>query len=45
MLLRNKNPVGINRPCIMIAKNDVLFEKYRMDIKREKNAIEIQGGD
>ena len=29
----------------MIAKNEVLFEKYRMDLKRDKDAIEIQGDD
>ena len=45
MLLRDKNSVVINRPCIMIAKNEVLFEKYRMDLKRDKDAIEIQGDD
>ena len=28
MLLREKNPLGIKRPCIMIAKNELLFEKY-----------------
>ena len=39
MLLRNKNPVGINQPCIKIAKNEVLFEKYRMALKRDKDAI------
>ena len=45
MLLREKNPVGTNRPCIMIAKNEVFFEKYRMALKRDKDAIEIQGDD
>ena len=45
MLLRNKNPVGINLPCIKIAENEVLFEIYRMDLKRDKDAIEIQGDD
>ena len=45
MLLRDNNPVGINQPCIMIAKNEVLFEKYRMALKRDKYAIEIQGDD
>ena len=45
ILLRNKNPVGINWPCIKIAKNEVLFEKYRMALKRDKDAIEIQGDD
>ena len=29
----------------MIAKNEVLFEKYRMALKRDKLAIDIQGDD
>ena len=37
MLLSDKNPVRINQPCIKIAKNEVLFEKYRMALKRETN--------
>ena len=45
ILLRYKNPMGIDRPCIKIAKNEVLFEKYRMALKRDKDAIEIQGDD
>ena len=45
MLLRDKNPVGINQPCIKISDNEVLFEKYRMALKLEKYAIEIQGDD
>ena len=45
MLLREKNPVVINRPCIMIAKNEVFLEKYRMALNRDKDAIEIQGYD
>ena len=45
MLISDKNPVVINRPCINIAKNKVLFEKYRMALKRDKDAIEIQGDD
>ena len=45
ILLRDKNPVVINRPCIKIAKNEVLFEKYRMALKRDKDAIGIQGDD
>ena len=45
MLLRDKNPVGINRPCINISENELLFEKYRMALKRGKDAIEIQGYD
>ena len=45
MLLRDKNPVITNRLCIMIAKNEVLFEKYRMALKQDKDTIEIQGDD
>ena len=45
MLLRNKNPVGMNRPCIKIARNEVLLEKYKMALKRDKDAIEIQKDD
>ena len=45
ILLRDKNPVGINQPCIKITKNEVLFEKYRMALKRDKYAIEIQKDD
>ena len=45
ILLRDKNPVGINRSCIKITNNEVLFEKYRMALKRDKDAIEIQGDD
>ena len=45
ILLRKKNPLGINWQCIKIAKNEVLFEKYRMALKRYKDGNEIQGGD
>ena len=45
MLLRDKNPVEINRPCIKIAENEMLFGKYRMALKRDKYTIEIQGDD
>ena len=41
IILRDKNLLGIKRPCIIIAKNEVLFEKYRINIKRDKDAIEI----
>ena len=37
--------MGIYRPCIKIVNNEVLFEKYRMALKRDKDAIEIQGDD
>ena len=39
ILLRDNNPVGINRSCINIVKNEVLFEKYRMALKRDKDVI------
>ena len=39
MLLCDKNPARINQPCIKIVKNEVLFEKYRMALKRDKDAI------
>ena len=42
MLLLDKNPLGIKQPCIMIAKNEVLFEQYRIALKRDKYAIDIQ---
>ena len=42
MLLRDKNPLGIKQPCIMIAKNEVLFEQYRIALKWDKYAIDIQ---
>ena len=45
MILCEKNLVGINQPCIMIANNEVFFEKYRMALNRDKDAIEIQGDD
>ena len=45
IFLRDKNALGIKRPCIMIAKNEVLFEQYRIGLKREKDAIDIEGED
>ena len=45
IILSDKNPLGIKQPCIMIAKNEVLFEQYRIDLKREKYAIDIEGED
>ena len=37
--------MGINQPCIKIAENEVLFEKYIMALKRDKDAINIQWDD
>ena len=39
------NPLGIKQPCIMIAKNEVLFEQYIIALKREKDAIDTEGED
>ena len=39
------NPLGIDQPCLTIANNEVLFEKYRISLKREKDAIGIYGED
>ena len=43
--LREIIPIGIDKPCIKIAKSELLFEKYRMAIKQEKYAIKIQKDD
>ena len=45
IFLRDKNPLGIKRPCIIIAKNAVFFEQYRIALKRDKDAIDIQEDD
>ena len=43
IILSDMNPLGIKQPCIMIAKNEVLFEQYRIALKRDKDAIDIEG--
>ena len=43
--LREINPIGIDEPCIKIAKSELLFEIYIMALKRDKDAIEIQKDD
>ena len=45
IFLRDNNPLGIKQPCIMIAKNEVLFEHYIIALKRYKDAIDIEGED
>ena len=37
--------MGIKKPCIIIANNEVLFEKYKIALKRDKYAIDIEGED
>ena len=44
-ILCDKNPLGIKQPCIMIAKNEVFFEQYRISINQDKDAIDIEGED
>ena len=39
------NPLGIDRPCLNIASNELLFEKYRISLKRDRDAIDIDGDD
>ena len=39
------NPLGIDRPCLKIAKDEFLFEKYRIALKWDKDAIDIDGND
>ena len=45
ILLKKINPQGINRPSQKIAKDELLFEKYRIALKRDKDAIDIDGND
>ena len=37
--------MGIKQPCITISNNEVLFEQYIISLKRDKYAIDIEGGD
>ena len=39
------NPFECGKPCIIIARRELLFEKYRIDLKREKHDIEVQNYD
>ena len=45
ILLKKINSLGIDRPCLKIAKDELLFEKYRIALKRDKDAIDIDGND
>ena len=44
IILSDMNPLGIIQPCLTIAKNEVLFEQYRISFKRDKDAIDVDGG-
>ena len=39
--LKKMNPFEIGKPCIIIARRELLFEQYRMDLKRDKYDIEV----
>ena len=45
ILLKKMNPQGINRPCQNIEKDEIFFEIYRIALKRDKDAIDIDGND
>ena len=45
IILSDMNQLVIKQPCIMIAKNEVLFEQYRIALNRDKDAIYIEGED
>ena len=45
IILRDMNPLGIKQPCLTIANNEVLFEQYKISLKRDKDAIDIDGED
>ena len=45
IILKNMNPLGIDRPCLKIANNELLFEKYRIALKRDKDEIDNDGDD
>ena len=45
ILLCDNNPMGIDQQRIKIANSGVLFEKYRMALKRDKYVLEIQKDD
>ena len=39
------NPFEIGRPCIIISSRELLFEQYRMALKRDKYDIEVKNDD
>ena len=45
IILKNMNTLVIYQPCLTIANNEVLFEKYIIALKRDKDAIDIDGED
>ena len=45
LYLKKKNPFDIGVTWINIAKSELLFEQYRMDLNREKYNIEVWNDD
>ena len=45
IILRDMNLFGIKQPYLTIIKNEVLFEKYRIALKRDKISIDSDGED
>ena len=45
ILLEKMNPLGTDRPFLKIASNKLLFEIYRISLKQDKDAIDIDGDD
>ena len=45
IIIKNMNPLGIYQPCLKIESNELLFEKYRIALKRDKDEIDIDGDD
>ena len=43
--IKRMNQFYISKPCINIAKSEVLFEQYIMSLKRDKYDIEVQDYD
>ena len=39
------NQFEIGKPCIIIARIELLFEQYRMALKRDKYDIDVQNDD
>ena len=45
IVLRDMNSLGSKQPCLTIANIEVLFEQYRIALKRGEDAIDIDGND
>ena len=45
IILKDMNSLGIKQPCLTIENNEILFEQYRITLKRDKDVIDIDGED